>query len=238
MYGPGKVSLCSTRPRLLTVGSIAHIAKKNDLLAGVGARTEILTDEVSGCVVWGLRGPLTLEAFGKHGANLREIRFVGDPGLLASNVYQSEDVIPNKVIYIPHYRERSRRGIEVPSGVSLVSPDARPASIAREIQQAELILSSSLHGLVFAHSFRRPWMFVRPSSQEPLFKYRDFFHSIGVGSYSGLDSLARYSTAYKPNSSPGEHVDPSNFCFPTLAELVRYGVAEAGGTRQIGGRFE
>lgn len=75
-----------------------------------------------------------------------------------------------------------RGGLENIPGVVFINPQDDVDFVVGQISACERILSSSLHGLIVAHSFNIPWVRLRFSDHElggGDFKFRDFYESIG-----------------------------------------------------------
>lgn len=101
-----------------------------------------------------VRGLLT-----KRILNLNTDIALGDPGLLASLVYPKRLIKSGSIIVIPHHSEIDLpifRNISYLKNVKIVSPLNEPDVVVKEISQACCVLSSSLHGLIVADSFRIP----------------------------------------------------------------------------------
>ena len=198
-----RVKNTSDAPRLLCTGSIAHQAKAGDVLCGVGVKALDHLPRVSppgSIFLRGLRGPKTLEAFRDAGHDVSGVRFLMDPGILISSFLGPEALrtVGREIVFIPHYRERDHYAKNPPNGIRVLDIDNPPIRIAREILKAKIVASSSLHGIVFAHSLGRPAVPVKPRTEEPLFKYEDYYAALHVRMPAWLDEptldgLAAYS---------------------------------------------
>jgi hypothetical protein len=211
-------------PRLLMVGSIAHRVQAGDVLCGVGTKGSALPSAPPvECEIVGVRGPITYEAFRAAGYDVSGIMFQYDPGLLISSMLSPEDLavqaIPGTTIFIPHYRDDPSTWRHV-SGPAVVSVDARPLDLARSILTAELVYSSSLHGIIFAHSLGRPCVPVAPASNEPLVKYRDYLASVERHT-DHLPALGEALRAAKPTSPVDRSWHGFERAFPSLQRLAR-----------------
>jgi pyruvyltransferase len=168
--------------RLLLIGSVAHRIANGDLVNGVGVKASGIPGPSSARVtVRGVRGPLTAEAFRQAGHDTTNVLFMGDPGLLIGRVYPEVFEIGaerSRVVFIPHYRERS--SVPQSARYSIVDIDSPPRSVAMNIRAAEAVLTSSLHGLIWAHALGRPARLVAPMTAESLIKYEDYLLSIGL----------------------------------------------------------
>ena len=181
-YNVPTINVKNSGNRLLGVGSIAHKILENDLLCGIGVKSPDvpLASQVN-CKILGLRGPLSYEAFKKAGHFLGDLKFLADPGLLIQK-FINKDQKPQigKILFIPHYRERFLYKSKTLKGIDVADIDVDPLLLGEKILQAELVLSSSLHGIIFAHSLGRPCTFILPQTREPMIKFIDYFESVDI----------------------------------------------------------
>jgi len=165
--------------KMLFVGSTLHRAQKGDSVTGVGAKSQ---DKPINCLstdIVGLRGQLSQALAEAQLGKLQNLRFLGDPGGIASDVYGQSDVaeIKHGVTVIPHYRDyKIWRDMGFPAE-KMVSPDNEPRFVYERIASSVAVVTSSLHGLVFANSAGIPVTLVRPLS-EPFFKYEDYLSAM------------------------------------------------------------
>ena len=170
------------------VGSILEQAQGHDLtIWGTGRSTDSRKTgmiDLTKATVLALRGPLT--ALGSYGArsavNLRKGFTLGDPGLLAPDLL--EDVPPRAkgvagITYVPHWSEYNRVRNEQGEG-STVDLLGDPIEALQRIREASLVVSSSLHGLIFADAFgvERVWDYQEKAVGDP-FKFRDYAALVG-----------------------------------------------------------
>lgn len=212
--------------RLLLVGSINHQVKEKDVLLGVGSRSEQIDPKLTRNIkIFGLRGPKSYDAFKSSGYDVSTIKFLYDPGLLVPYLwdYSKIDVEPNKVIFIPHFRDKGyyRKAIK---GIKMLDIDNRPEVIAKEIYSSEFVYTSSLHGLIFAHALGRPVRLVMPQSKEPIFKYEDYLLSIGQTFEKPIDDLYSQRSFCHTQSPVEVRVGVEDFYFPSLQKLSELGV--------------
>ena len=115
-----------------------------------------------------LRGLLTAERVGVSGITL------GDPGILAGRLIRR----PKKetaVAAIPHFLDK-RRLPDLPRHWRFVDPEQPVDDVLTQIASAELVVSSSLHGLIAADSFGIPcvWTaFLGGQPDSPTHKFLD-----------------------------------------------------------------
>ncbi|REJ08033.1 hypothetical protein DY023_01855 [Microbacterium bovistercoris] len=167
-------------------------------LAGVGSLLEFFPDDYDGAI-WGtglmrdgekrmpdaaalaVRGPLTEERIGASGAAY------GDPGLLVSRHVRR----PSKrvsITAVPHGHHRSHEGLAAllesePGRVRTVNVHQGAVSAVREIAAGEVVLTTSLHGLITADSYGIPavWTMLEPALDGADFKFRDYEAAVTPG---------------------------------------------------------
>ena len=135
--------------------------------------------------VHSVRGPLTRQELMTKGIECPEI--YGDPALLISRYYRPSFEKKYKLGIIPHYTD-----VENPALMAFCSNHHEVHiinmqgyrdwhDIPREICSCRRIISSSLHGLIIADSYRVPNAWVRFSDniKGGDFKYMDYFQSVG-----------------------------------------------------------
>src|SRR5690606_35834836 len=180
LYGYSPINVKKEGNRLLLVGSVASIIEKGDVICGIGWKGNDLEEKkeiISKAKVFGVRGPLTKQLFEKNGADISNVKFEYDPGLLIKEVY-NVDISKSKnkeVLFIPHYRDLWVYKGKYPKGVKVVNIDSNPEKLARQILNAKVVYASSLHGIIFSHALQKECIFVRPQSEEPIFKYEDYY---------------------------------------------------------------
>lgn len=227
-YGCPAINDKNTGSRLLLVGSTANCMLSGDILCGVGLKTRDIPKASQVAVrVWALRGPLSRDIFKAAGHDVSEIKFLLDPGLKIR--FEMEDAArcaePHGAIFIPHYRERERYIRNLPDGIRFVDIDDSPANVGLAILSAELVYSSSLHGIIFAHALRRPCVLVSPQTREPLFKYADYYASVDLPLPQALSDIWQAHLATAPNSPAEILYENSDFVLPDLELLQASGIA-------------
>jgi Polysaccharide pyruvyl transferase len=126
--------------------------------------------------VIGVRGRGTLASLGLDQASVS----LGDPGLLVRSMVE-QGGIRRGVCLVPHFnafasaKARSLIRGAAAAGATIVSPAQPPLEVARAINGCDLVLSSSLHGLVFADAVGVPRARVTIAGHtDPSFKYDDY----------------------------------------------------------------
>ena len=230
-YGCDVLNCDSGGKRLLLIGSIGHSVQLGDVVCGIGTKEAALpkAHENHGVQVLGLRGPISLDAFRNAGYDVSGVRFLFDPGLLIRSLLPAEILAEpaRGAIFIPHYRERARyeRHRAIPDQIRLESIDASPLQVAKAILGAELVYTSSLHGIIFSHALGRPCVFIKPQTEEPLLKYEDYFAGIGVSMPEPRNDIWAAHAQAKPVSPTQLRCEVTAKVLPTIAELTQRGIA-------------
>ncbi len=159
-----------------------------------------------------VRGELTRIAAEKITG--RKIKCVtADPGLLAPLLLKE---IPEKKYtlgIIPHVAEREMEEYKVinskVNGSVIIDLTEKPEKVLKQIASCEAVISTSLHGLIFADSFGIPskWCEMTDKILGKGFKYRDYYSAFGVtekpfdlrnGAYPSLDEIKNnYKISYE-----------------------------------------
>lgn len=104
--------------------------------------------------ILGLRGNLT-----KINTSINYEIILGDPGLLISILVKKAKKKKYKLGIIPHVNHKLSNVIErfkSKKNVKIIDPQFPPIKVAKAVSSCEAVLSSSLHGLIFADSFGIP----------------------------------------------------------------------------------
>ncbi|MGB3764481.1 MAG: polysaccharide pyruvyl transferase family protein [Ornithinimicrobium sp.] len=124
---------------------------------------------------------------------------LGDPGLLVSALVTTRSPPSTVATVLPHFSEFGSRTSLArmqrlqADGVDLVTPNQSVASIAAAIASCRVLLTSSLHGIVFADALGVPVIPVRLDEQlrEPTFKFSDYSSVLGTaGDVTWADPVA------------------------------------------------
>lgn len=164
-------------------------------LAGTGSIIELLQTRSAGkgIYVWGsgfikagvkntsdnlnftaVRGKLSLSRIDQKNCAL------GDPGLLMSLAYPElrNAVKEYKVGIIPHYVDQKNSWIKKNRDkYKIIDVFETPQEVARQINSCELILSSSLHGLIVSDSYNVPnyWLPLSNKLTGGSYKFEDYY---------------------------------------------------------------
>ncbi len=172
----------SSERRLLGLGSILHFAQENDVIWGTGINGKIEQDQYKfkQLDVRAVRGPLTREFLLHKGISVPEV--YGDPAMLFPQIFPGRFTRVNKKKYVTVPNLHDITIAKEKNWQNLISPlDSWNTCITR-ILEAELVIASSLHGLIIAEAYGIPARYIRLSETENLLKYNDYMMGTGRAS--------------------------------------------------------
>ncbi len=175
--------------RHLVIGSILGSANERAEVWGSGFIRE--DEKLIGKprAVHAVRGPLSREKLLRMRVDCPEI--YGDPALLLPRFYNPDVEKRHAVGIIPHYVDKGHPWLAHHAGdpqVKILDIETGIREFVREVKSCEVILSSSLHGLICADSYGVPNAWIRFSDAVigGDFKFRDYRRSIGAGEPESL----------------------------------------------------
>jgi len=177
-FGPDPLNA----PNLLGIGSILNWADSNSVVWGSGCIAENALPSLKPRAIVAVRGPLTRAQLESGGMPAPSV--LGDPGLLIADLYpEPRQAEQNLIALIPHYADLTHPYVNEARkcGVLVINPLIPLQDYLDALSTAEIILSSSLHGIVFAHALGRPAAWIELSDRVigGGYKFRDYFASIG-----------------------------------------------------------
>lgn len=178
---------------VLGIGSIIELYGyhgRGALVWGTGlkgtfaAGTEGAVRDSLGAVL-AVRGPRTRAALGVPLSTP-----VGDPGVFAPRLVSPKRASRREsVVVLPHFRtygDRAGRAVLnqcQKHGWKVVEPTQKPLAVIEAIRDADVVVTSSLHGLIVSHAMATPVLlanFFPGPSGELAFKYHDYLESVDV----------------------------------------------------------
>lgn len=185
---------------LMTIGSLIGMGNFDAVIWGSGVHTRDMIQNVNrhkGYVKYDIRavrGPLTAEVLKKAGYKCPDA--YGDPSVLMPLLYRTENLDKKyQVSLIAHYKD----AVTAPDDFHRI--DIRTKNYRRvidEITASELIISSSLHGIILAEAYGIPAVFLNQNHSRDLelMKYHDWYYSTGrrnVRTAHSVEEAARMS---------------------------------------------
>ena len=171
------------------IGSILeYVCKQNESVTvwGTGFKyssNNLCDKDISKNKYLAVRGPLTRDIVLKSGGSCPAI--YGDPGILISRYIKVERKIKYKFGIIPHKSELKSYNVKLlardPNVLLLdLAHYVSLKDFLEQLNSCECILSSSLHGLIFADSYNIPNLWVRfsPKVDGDGFKYHDYYEGV------------------------------------------------------------
>lgn len=121
------------------------------------------------------------------------VKALGDPGLLSSLLISKRSKKKYKYAIVPHYVDKNSKQVsklvDTLDSVKVVDVFDNPLEIIREIDKAEIVLSSSLHGLIVADSLGIPniRLVITDKIIGGNYKYDDYYSIFDMMSHPLID---------------------------------------------------
>jgi len=168
---------------VLGVGSIFFMANKKSHIWGSGIldpRHDVSNVDLT--KVHAVRGRGTRSALERWG--LSKAVALGDPGVFVDEIPEIAEVMARReikrgAVLIPHYalvgQERTK-ALASELDATILSPRTSSLDFVKEIVGAEVVVSQSLHGLIFAEALGKPSAWISHSGDEVwTFKFHDWY---------------------------------------------------------------
>ena len=218
--------------KVLSVGSVLHNALDGDIIWGSGIKDASLElkEGVRSLNIRAVRGPLSLEFLRLRGFDISQIMELFDPGCLINEIFSEEistyDSSCNEHLgsfrIIPHYRDDLLMRRMYPNYLRhFLSVDCSPISIIQAMLGAQVIYSSSLHGIIFAESLGIPAYWLKSIGGEGSYKFYDYYYGTGrfqVKCFSSLEDAFKSEPMPLPVRRPDTYL--STFPHDLIHELL------------------
>jgi hypothetical protein len=123
-----------------------------------------------------VRGITTWERLGSPQGTV-----LGDPGFLMGKFLNKQPSKKFTLGLVPHYSEKKHPAVvrllsRYPSEIRLIDIQDDPLTVTEKLAECEVILSSSLHGCIFADAIHLPrvWMMLDSSDPRRKYKFQDY----------------------------------------------------------------
>lgn len=180
---PIQVHLRDTQ-KLMTIGSVLNFAMPGDFIWGSGTIREERVD-ASGARIFGLRGPRSAALI--QGAEVPAL--YGDPASLLPYLLPIEPIEKKGVVVVPHYVDlpviygptQRAEFLKNPSVEVLDVQERDWRALVARIASAEVVLSSSLHGIIVAAAYGVAcvWVGISDRIAGGHHKFLDYFEGQG-----------------------------------------------------------
>jgi len=172
------------RPVYYFIGSILNnLNNKNAIICGSGFISDDATIKEIPKLIIAVRGPLTRSIFLKNGVSCPEVYC--DPALLLPYFIKPKNKIKHfDVGIIAHYADKKLiQNVNIDNDAltyKFIDIESEKEKFIDEICDCEFILSSSLHGIIVAHAYKIPTVWIKLSSNLTggRFKFDDYSLSV------------------------------------------------------------
>lgn len=190
---PVLVSMISGRPvyqtsagycdHYIAIGSVLSIANSRTIVWGSGFMIDGQTVVECPRAIHAVRGPLTRAALLQAGIDCPEV--YGDPALLLPRFFDPNVDKKYKVGIVPHFLDKPHPWVQRHQndpGVLIIDVQGGIWEFVRAIKSCNVILSSSLHGLICADAYGVPNVWIQLSDRVigGNYKFCDYRLSIGA----------------------------------------------------------
>jgi pyruvyltransferase len=139
-----------------------------------------------------VRGKLTKDALDKMGLDCPEV--YGDPALLLPMVYNPKIEKKHKIGIVPHYVDKGHailKALIQEEGALFIDIEAGKnwKKFIRQVKSCDMILSSSLHGIIVAEAYgiQNAWVRFSDNVLGDGYKFRDYYSSVHKEHVEPLD---------------------------------------------------
>lgn len=181
--------------RILAIGSILNEwLDDNCVIWGAGSQLDCVCAPHVNPIIKAVRGPLTREWLFK--SDIKCPAVYGDPALLLPRIYNPHIASRKSIGIIPHVldenSEEFSKFIEYHKELNVISLKNYSSwrDVINKLCSCQLIISSSLHGLILSDAYNIPniWVKIKHSlGGKDYFKYNDYFLSVGRAETQPID---------------------------------------------------
>ena len=153
-----------------------------------------------------VRGRYSAEMLANQGFGFCDVW--GDPALLLPLVYLPKVSFRYDVGIVPHISEYSffRKRYSEYHVVDLHT--TKVEQVIQEIVSCKMVLSTSLHGLIVAHAYGIPALWIKKNNiGTDGIKFYDYFSSVGISEYDGFTDIDELLKLVEANSLDKETLD-------------------------------
>lgn len=178
-----RTNLFFWQKNLMAIGSILRWGNNRTKIWGSGFLYE--TDSFNGGKIYALRGEYSNNKLKEMG--YKGCKIFGDPALLLPMIVPCNNK-PKKILgIIPHWQDLSSMP---PPNKNYDIIDLKTTNIIdkiNEITSYQYILSTSLHGIIVAHAYGIPAIWIQQNKIDgDGIKFKDYFSSVNIPIYEGF----------------------------------------------------
>ncbi|MEN1968870.1 polysaccharide pyruvyl transferase family protein [Lentibacillus sp. N15] len=185
---------------IYSVGSILGFGYHNATIWGSG----LLSDQHTGRLrnvsldVRSVRGPETRRVLIDKGFKCPNV--YGDPAILLPFFYKPNYKQKNrKYSIILHYSSLYKDEVSKDESLNILTKDYK--SFIDTIVQSEVVISSSLHGIILAEAYGVPAILLNDRKSFDLFKYKDYYYSTNRTTFNVANTIEE-ALVLEPNQLP------------------------------------
>lgn len=132
-----------------------------------------------------VRGPITRKIILSMGYSCPEI--YGDPAILLPLIYPSKRIHKHKYVVIPHYSKLNEEYKKKHCVLETFRNNWK--EFVDKLLQADLVISSSLHGIIIAEAYGIPAIMLGDTPSQDITKYKDWYYSTERKEFSIAKSI-------------------------------------------------
>lgn len=203
--GPWLGSKLTGRPII----NVRDLSNSSNAIFGVGSIIGMVREQDQNCRIWGsglitdrnsdvaiqrlkkanvkkitaVRGKITEKILLNSGLQVDPV--YGDPALIFSKLYSPKEIhLNSKRVIVPHYIHYELFSSLNLKDYHIVDVRSGVLNVINEIANADIIISTSLHGLILAQSYDVPWIHLHLYDGMTLsgddFKFKDYFTTLNA----------------------------------------------------------
>lgn len=172
---------------LLAIGSVLQFCKSSKTTvwgSGMLSSNSTLPD----ANYLAVRGYKTINRISELGFKAPDI--VGDPALILPLLYKSKNEKKYKIGIIPHYIHYNKYTVQFQDDIIIINLLDKIEDIIDQINQCELTISTSLHGIIVSHAYgvKSIWAIDKEKKLSgDNIKFSDYFSSVNIKEYTPID---------------------------------------------------
>jgi hypothetical protein len=182
LFGSQPVLCTQDQEHVLAIGSLMGFANRRSRIWGSGVlHPSAVSEDIVPDQIYAVRGKLSYEAMRARGIAIKDIP-LGDPGFLVGQLVKGWPRVQKKyrLGLAAHYVDRAHSWVQAVLSrpdVADLDVHADPEVFLARLAGCETVVSSSLHGLIFAEVLQVPnvWIELSDKVLGGGFKFRDWF---------------------------------------------------------------
>lgn len=181
---------------IVAIGSILKGSNKKSIVWGSGFMRE--TEKCIGGKILAVRGKYTYNSLLNQKKENPYIKLskncvFGDPALLLPIILKLDKKPTHNIGIIPHFTEYSYFSNKYSKKIKIIKLESNDIKhVTNEIISCKYILSTSLHGIIVAHAYGIPAIWIEHSGLELNtngFKFKDYFSSVDIDIYNSFKDI-------------------------------------------------